>query len=196
MTKNKHNKHKGVVAPDTNATPINELSEPEPELYNGDTFDKPIKSGNANVKVSGIDLLQIVNQQYTKLAYTPTMNMPKTDIDKLAFCKLMATNHYVTLPNGYMAFDVVFLAKLHTCDIDETNYNKGSGLQCYITCIGGLKQKCKTTGITSYKPHGLARLLIDAGYSFIEQQHDKNHSTKRDFMGRSWVIRKSPPSKK
>lgn len=180
MAKNKHNKHKGNVAPDTNATPINDMAQPDKAIFDGGLFAPPSKSGSANVQVSSTDLLPIVTAQYTKLAHTATLPMPKTDEHKAELVMQITNKHYAIMPNGYMAFDVIFMASRHTQTIDTSNYKKGNGLQSYITAIGTTKNK---TG----KPSGLCAKLLSNGFTVIENQYKPST---RAFMGRMWVIRR------
>ena len=187
MGKNKHKHkgaqaHKGAVAPDTNAT-ITDKSQPDKALYNSDLFGTPIKSGSANVTVSGSDLFASVVTQYSNHAQKPTTATPTAE-NKDEFVTHMAKNHYAIMPNGYMAFDVVYLATLHNTEIDTSDYKKGNGLQCYITAIGTTKNK---TG----KPSGLCAQLLKSGFAVIENQYSKHT---RAFMGRMWVIRKPQPT--
>jgi len=182
MTKNK--KHKGTVAQAQPNSTINDMAQPDKALFNGDLFGKPTKSGSANVAVSGADLLDIVVSQYSKLAHKPTMPMPKTEADKTEFVAHMAKNHHAVMPNGYMAFDVVFLARLHSIEIDTSNYKKGCGLQSYITAIGSTRNK---NGV----PHGLCAKLQNIGFIVIENQYV--HDNTKHFLGRMWVICKPQP---
>lgn len=176
MTKNKHRKEQHKK----DATPINDMAEPDKAQFDGDLFGQPTKSGSANVQVSSSDLLPIVTAQYTKLAQTQTIPMPKTDAHKAELVTQITNNHYAIMPNGYMAFDVIFMASRHTLAIDETTYKQGNGLQSYITAIGTTKNK---TG----KPSGLCGKLLSNGFTVIENQYKP---ATRAFMGRMWVIRR------
>ena len=184
MAKNKH-KHKGAQAQTVNDNnkPINEQSKPSKAVFDSGIFAAPTKSGGANVVVSGDQLFGIVVAQYGKLAQTPTITMPN-DKSMGEFVAHMATKHFAVMPNGYMAFDVSFLAGLHGVEIDANDYKKGNGLQCYITAIG-------TTANKTGKASGMCARLLKTGYTVIDKQYTTH---KRAFMGRMWVIRKPQPT--
>ena len=181
MGKNKKHKGQHKTVKDNS---INEHSQISNKVFDGGVFDVVSKSSGANVSVSGTDLLNIVVAQYSKLSQTVTAKIPTAET-KTEFCETMTKKHYTVMPNGYMAFDVVFLASLHNTKIDTSNYNKGCGLQSYITAIGTI------TNIKG-KSSGLCAKLLKNGVSVVENQYSTNNT--KHFLGRMWVIRKPQPT--
>lgn len=182
MAKNKH-KHKGAQAQTVNTTTDTQSGNIDKVVFDGGLFAQPTKSASANVTVAGVDLHNLVVAQYTKIAYgTPTVAMPTTETMG-DFAQHMTQKHMAIMPNGYMAFDVVHLASLHNTEIDNSNYDKGNGLQCYITAIGC---KANKKGVAS----GMVARLIKSGFTVVENQYAK---TTKAFLGRMWVIHKPQP---
>jgi hypothetical protein len=191
MTKNKHKKHKGTVAPNANATNTSTqtANEHTKAQFDSDLFGEPTHSATGDVKVAGIELFAIVNSQYRKITKFDTQITPTNKDD---IVNALASGGFVALQhNNTMVFGVHFLAKRHTVSIDETTYAKGNGLQCFITPCGGLYQTPKATGVRTYKPYGMCRLLIENGYTVVEKQY--NNSCKKAFLGRAWFVAKPTP---